>query len=77
SSEDIQQLIDELVLEKDKEIFESMLIDSLERLHEGNVARSVCLTYFRILLFLPRGGRDGRLSGNPTGFPEIVLHEYK
>ncbi|MCI5143882.1 MAG: Fic family protein, partial [Candidatus Electrothrix sp. ATG1] len=39
SSEDIQQLIDELALEKDKEIFKSMLIDSLEGLHEGNVAR--------------------------------------
>ncbi len=39
SSEDIQQLIDELVQEKDKETFKSMLTDSLERLHEGNVAR--------------------------------------
>ncbi|CAK8723161.1 Fic family protein [Candidatus Electrothrix aarhusensis] len=39
SSEDIQQLIDELVLEKDKETFKTMLLDSLERLHEGNVAR--------------------------------------
>ena len=39
SSEDIQQLIDELVMEKDKETFKTMLADSLERLHEGNVAR--------------------------------------
>ncbi|MCI5123698.1 MAG: Fic family protein [Candidatus Electrothrix sp. AR5] len=38
-SEDIQQLIAELVLEKDKEIFTAMLVDSLKRLHEGNVAR--------------------------------------
>ncbi len=39
SSENIQQLIDEQVLEKDKETFKAMLVDSLKRLHEGNVAR--------------------------------------
>ncbi|XCN75262.1 MAG: Fic family protein [Candidatus Electrothrix aestuarii] len=39
NSEHIQQLIDELVLEKDKESFKAMLADNVERLHEGNVAR--------------------------------------
>ncbi|XCN75255.1 MAG: hypothetical protein Q3M24_11150 [Candidatus Electrothrix aestuarii] len=39
NSEHIQQLIDELVLEKDKESFKAMLADNVGRLHEGNVAR--------------------------------------
>jgi Fic family protein len=39
SLKNIQQLTDALVPEKDKAAFKAMLLDSLERLHEGNVAR--------------------------------------
>ncbi|MCI5220387.1 MAG: Fic family protein, partial [Candidatus Electrothrix sp. LOE2] len=39
SSENIQQLTDALIPEKDQDAFKTMLLDSLERLHEGNVAR--------------------------------------
>ncbi|MCI5163698.1 MAG: Fic family protein, partial [Candidatus Electrothrix sp. AX5] len=39
SSENIQQLIDALIPAKDQDAFKTMLLDSLERLHEGNVAR--------------------------------------
>lgn len=39
SATNIQQLTDELVPENDKKAFNKMLLDALQRLHEGNVAR--------------------------------------
>lgn len=39
STNNIQQLTDELVPENDKKAFRKMLLDALQRLHEGNVAR--------------------------------------
>ena len=39
SAKNIQQLTDELIPENDKETFRKMVLDALQRLHEGNVAR--------------------------------------
>ena len=39
STKNIQQLIDELVPEQDKKVFDKMVLDAVQRLHEGNVAR--------------------------------------
>jgi len=39
STKNIQQLTDDLVPENDKKAFNKMMLDALQRLHEGNVAR--------------------------------------
>jgi len=39
STKNIQQLTDELVPEQDKKVFDKMVLDAVQRLHEGNVAR--------------------------------------
>jgi hypothetical protein len=39
SIKNFQQLTNELVLEKDREAFNGMVLDALHRLHEGSVAR--------------------------------------
>ena len=39
SSENIQRLVKELALAKDREAFRKMLLDALQHLHEGSVAR--------------------------------------
>ena len=39
STKNIQRLIDELVPEQDKKAFDKMVLDAVQRLHEGNVAR--------------------------------------
>ncbi|MBI5558091.1 MAG: Fic family protein [Deltaproteobacteria bacterium] len=39
STKNIQQLTDELVPEQDKKAFNKMVLDAVQRLHEGNVAR--------------------------------------
>ena len=39
STKNIQQLTDDLVPETDKKAFKKMVLDALQRLHEGNVAR--------------------------------------
>lgn len=39
SPEHVRSLADELVPENDREVFTKMLLDGLQRLHEGNVAR--------------------------------------
>ena len=39
STKNIQQMTDELVPEQDKKAFDKMVLDAVQRLHEGNVAR--------------------------------------
>ena len=39
SAQNVMRLADELVPEKDQEVFVKMVLEALQRIHEGNVAR--------------------------------------
>jgi len=60
STQNVLRLVDELVPENDQEVFVKMVLEALQRIHEGSVAR------FRLKLSdFRRGSRSGISCINP------------